>query len=79
LNTKAEEVSELRSSKKKSSKKVKGLERAVRAAETRAANVEILEGRVSSFEEDIRKYGAPSRVCEERDQLKKDFGDVVVR
>ncbi|MCH80646.1 hypothetical protein A2U01_0001417, partial [Trifolium medium] len=79
LVTKTGEVSELQSFKKKSSKKIKGLEKDVKVAEARAANMEALEGRVASFEEDIKKYGAPSQLCEERDKLKKDFGDVVVR
>ncbi|MCI33869.1 hypothetical protein A2U01_0055087, partial [Trifolium medium] len=70
------EADELRRSKKKSSKKVKELERSVKE----------LEDRIVSFEEDIKNYGAPSQLCKERDdssaaleKLRKEFGDLLAR
>ncbi|MCH97093.1 hypothetical protein A2U01_0018086, partial [Trifolium medium] len=76
LTAKTSEASELRRSKKNSSKKVKELENSVKE----------LGDRVASFEGDVKNYGASSQLCKERDdskvayeKLKKEFGDLLVR
>ncbi|MCI54944.1 hypothetical protein A2U01_0076194, partial [Trifolium medium] len=57
-----------------------------RSKKKSSKKVKELEGRIVSFEEDIKNYGAPSQLCKERDDskvalegLRKEFGELLAR